>query len=108
MQCVGRPSKRRRSEIADRINHWKNSPPCPEAATDLGAWPRLYIGELEKSGNLENIINLLKDGGIAATDYSGLDALAVGWVAHSQRFARRVRVEAAMGDAWLGEIVRQR
>ena len=81
MQCVGRPSKRRRSEIADRINHWKNSSVGPETATDLGAWPRLYIGEVNKSGRLENIINLLKDGGLAATDYSGLDALAVGWAA---------------------------
>ena len=78
MQCVGLPSKRRRSEIADRINHWKNSSLGPETATDLGAWPRFYIGELKKSGKLENIINLLKDGGIAATDYSGLDAPAVG------------------------------
>ena len=39
---VGRPSKRRRSDIADRINHLKKSSLGPETATDLGAWPRTH------------------------------------------------------------------
>ena len=80
-QCVGRPFKRRRSEFARRVNHFRNSSLGPETTEGLGEWPQIYLNTLKKSGLLENIARLFRDGGLAATDFSGLDAPAAGWAA---------------------------
>ena len=81
MQCADRPLKRRRSEYVARVNHFRNSSLGPETTKDLREWPQIYLSALKKSGLLENIAQLFRDGGLAATDFSGLDAPAAGWAA---------------------------
>ena len=41
----------------------------------------MFLSALKKSGLLESIARLFRDGGLAATDFSGLDAPAEGWSA---------------------------
>ena len=62
----------------------------PETTKDLGGWPLFYIDALEKSGLLENIARLFRHGGLAATDFSGLDAPAAGWAALRDDLHERV------------------